>query len=279
MALTFDGFRQYRVTSTIDVLFSASFLELVKAESVSLRSISTFSEQSELSLSLDFKGNLQMTMSKRLYESSGLDAAQVIVDSVHFSSTARLLSFNLVKLSNEAGHLKRIRERCERLAKPLFSCEFVVLCKGRLGSIFDSPVVEQPLPNFQSYRLETRAWFDKEDASLQEKLEWMSLAVRTTLDGERSDFSGLSILKLEGPLLPSCLITQIIDCILPQASHLIVAAKVPYRIPPHPHLNKLRAAHFNPRKFDPTVATADQQGFFIVKSPSEASVYTLNTTA
>jgi hypothetical protein len=276
----FQDFHQYRFTCTVDKLFSSSFLELVKTGNICLRSVSAFSEQGEFSVLLDFKGNLSLTMSQRVYESTGLDAAQVIVDSVHFSSTTRLLSFDLLKLSNETGHLKRIRERSAALASQVFSCEFVALSKSRLDKILGVSITEEPLPKLKSLSIDVFGWSEDhlEVPNLQEKVEWMSLAVRKPTSNANG-IAGMALYSLEGIILPSFLVSQIIEKSLPQATHLILSARIPVLIPPHPHLNKLREVHFSASKYDPTTATADQQGFFILKSPSECSLFTLNTTA
>lgn len=281
MSVDFQDFKQYRFTCTLDKFFSAPFLDLVKAGSITLRSVSTYSNQSELSVSLDLQGNLHLTMADRLYESTGLDAARFIVDSVHFSSTARLLSFDLIKLAKEDAHLKRIRQRSALLASQVFSCDFVALSKGRLDNILGVTVAEEPLPVIRTSSIESFGWMEEDScATLQEKIEWMSLAVKKPSSSSGSNsVSGMSLYSIEGPLLPSFFISQIIDNCLPQATHFVLSARAPASLPPHPHLNKLREAHFSASKYDPTTATADQQGFLVLKSPTECSLFTLNTTA
>ncbi len=218
-------------------------------------------------------------MSERVYESSGLDAAQVIVDSLQFSSTARLLSFDLIKLSGESNHLKRVQERSLALSEQVFSCEFVALSRSRLDKIIGVAVAEEPLPRLKSVTVESFGWSEEDEGSiLQEKIEWMSLAVKKPMENEPL-IPGMSLHSIEGPVLPSFLISQLIENRIPQATHFIISAKAPSSIPIQPHLNRLREAHFNASKFDSTISTADQQGFFILKTPTETTLFTLNTTA
>lgn len=263
----------YRFTSTIDKFFSVPFLEAVSQHGICLQSVSRFSEQSELSVSLSLEGSLVIAMSQRLYESCGLDTSQVIVDSVNFSSTCRLLSFDLKALLGQSKRLKRLQERSLVLRKDLFACEFVAVCSSAAAKVLPSPTAI-PSPKFSMTTKNIEWLANEQDLSLAERIEWMSMDfVNSSAEGKK-----MHQYTISGPIIPSSMLKEMISAAI-SYSDCIILGRAPDSLPPQPRLNEIRARHFNPNKFDPTLATADQQGFMIFKKDAECTLFRFNCTA
>lgn len=288
-----------RVTTTLDKLFSSSFISFFVNTPFLIKSIEPFSELSGISMTLDCDGEMLLTLSKSLDQASGLDASKQLVDSVNFDSSTRLLQFNLHDLAKQKNRLERIQKNSQAaLSRPQYSCDFVAMVETvtipqyieSLGKMNINASFDDSLrPKLIEKNLSPIPWPVKDEFSLKDNPElldlfdWIGIALSpdsykpVTDETEYFKAENCKYLTLEGPLLPSLLET--ISALSATSTRLILSLKCCKAIPPPFELNLHRLKHFNERKFDATTCTADQMAMTLFKSPSGILSFRLNSTA
>jgi len=252
-------------------------------------------------LSIDLESNLLLTLSKSLDQSTGLEASKPLVDSIFFDSSTRLLKFNLKELKGQTNRLERIRNNSILLQRKEYSCDFVAVIEiTKYSQLFaslakldikllidESTKISQIQMPLESFPWPLKDEFDLKDQNeILSLFDWIGSSLRPQIyksKPEDEEFFLTETCKsftIEGFLLP--LTSAFIKNLLKLASsstRLIFSLKVCKKIPPPFDLNLKRLKHFNERKFDSSVCTADQMALTIFKSPSQMISFKLNSTA
>lgn len=146
---------------------------------------------------------MNVTMSRSLDQSSGLDASHEIVDSANFDSSSRLLSFNLPELSKQKKKLERIQRLSSSvLCRPEYSCEyFAVVSTSNLGEFVELfqnnlkvPVAfdDSLRPKMVKLNVPTCLWPKEEiielsnPSRLMEIFEWIGMCLKVKSDSSLS---------------------------------------------------------------------------------------------
>ena len=265
---------------------------------LAIKSIQPFSELTGISVTIEATGSMLLTLSSSLNQSTGLDASKILVDSAIFDSSTRLLQFDLKTLQSGSGRLERIQKNSVKvLSRPEYSCEFVAIVDSsfsvtQLSEILNCPVtLDNSLrPKLTKKPLKTLSWpvkdeFDLKDQNeLLELFDWIGFALNPELKGFTDDTDYFitdtcSFLCLEGVLLPPIFIYSLLSRLSASSSRLVASLKCCKGIPPSFDLNNNRLKHFNEKKFDPTVCTADQGALAIFQSPLQSITFRLNITS
>lgn len=264
---------------------------------MAIKSIKPFSELSSMSMTLQCDGEMLLTLSKSLDQSSGLDASKELVDSEFFDSSTRLLKFNILELSKQKNRLERIQRNSQSfLSRPEYSCDFISMIQvSKVSHVINSlskmdikaSIDDSLNPKLIEKNLETTSWPIKEEIDLKDNFEildlfeWIAITLcpdylKSVDDSDFCKIDNLKYLSLEGPLLP----LSILDTILSASSNrFILNLKSCQRIPPPFDLNLQRLKHFNSKKFDDSACTADQMSLTIFKSANQTLSFRINSTA
>ena len=252
-------------------------------------------------MSIDLESNLLLTLSKSLDQSTGLEASKPLVDSIFFDSSTRLLKFNLKELEGQKNRLERIRKNSILLQGKEYSCDFVgVIEITKYSQLFASLakldikllIDESTKISKIQMSLESFTWPIKDEFDLKDQNEilslfdWIGSSLRPQIykskdkNADEEEFLITDTCKsftIEGFLLPAFI--QNLLKLSSSSTRLIFSLKVCKKIPPPFDLNLKRLKHFNERKFDSSVCTADQMALTIFKSPSQMISFKLNSTA
>jgi hypothetical protein len=249
-------------------------------------------------LTLDFEGNLLLTLSKSLDQSTGLDASKPLVDSVFFDSSARLLNFNLKELLGQKKRLERIQKNSSLLQLKEYSCDFVAVIETTKYSQLQNFLAKLGLnlliteaPKIIETSLESLPWPIKDEFDLKDQNEilnlfnWIGSSLICPKNYKRIDeideddffiTDTCKYFSIEGHLLPP--ISKHLLNLFTSSTRLIFSSKVCQKIPPPFHLNLKRLKHFNEKKFDSSSCSADQMALILFKSPSQTISFKLNTS-
>lgn len=281
----------------MDKLFDSNFINFFNSDPFLIKSTEPFSDLTSFSLTIDLEGQLLLTLSRSLDQLSGLEASKPLVDSALFDSSTRLLHFNLKELAEQKNRLERIQKNSRStLGRPEYSCEFVAVLEAskssetlkmleKLGITVN--VDETLRPSVSESSLKNLPWFNEinfEDSNdLHHLFNWIGRSLKS-VDCDPMDDSELIIpackhLSIEAPLLPFQFVYELLNRFSSSSSRLILSLKVCQRIPPPFELNSQRLKHFNERKFDATVCTADQRALIIYKSPEKTISFQLNAAS
>lgn len=264
-----------------------------------IKSIEPFSELTGISVTIDSTGQMHLTLSKSLDQSTGLDASKPLVDSALFDSSTRLLCFDLVELSGQKNRLERIQKNSKAvLSRPEYSCDFVAIITSntasyvsdKLSKIFGNPVIsdESLHPKLTQKPLKNLPWPAKDEFNLMDRLdtldlfEWMGLTLNPEIEIENRSIDEEEFFKtdtckfisLEGQLLPP--LDDHLSALSTSSTRFLISLKSCRGIPPSVVLNNERLKHFNEKKFDPTACTADQSSLVIFKTPLQYISFRLN---
>lgn len=280
-----------RFNCTLDKFFKSDFINYFISNPFLIKSTQPFSELTSISLTLDLKSELLLTLSRSLDQSSGLEASKPIVDSFVFDSSARLLQFDLKELVKHKKHLERIqRNSADKLGRSEYSCEFLgVLDSSKLSEtlkLFQNIGISAELdnssrPSVRETLLENFSWMTTDTQNYLELFDWIGYSLK--LLNNNSSFDSFSKeeckhFSIEAALIPFHVISDLLNHLANTSSHLLVSLKVCPKIPPPFHLNLNRLKHFSEKKFDLTLCTCDQRALIYYKL-SETVSFQLNSSA
>lgn len=301
------SFSYLRFRTTLDKLFSTEFISLFANDTLKhpfkillLKSIEPYSQLTDMTVTIDSQGQMLLTLSRSLDQSTGLDASVPLIDSAVFDSSTRLLQFNLPELLTQKKKLERIQRNSAAVLDRLeYSCEFVAVIDSKVNSsfinnslskLFGSPVsIDTSLnPKLTAIPSKSVYWPINEKINLSDRLEvldrfdWIGQVLNPNFpqnfaSDETELIDNFTFFSLEGPILFP--LTDLIPQLLSSSTRLLVSLKACQKIPPSYNLNSHRLKHFNEKKFDPTACTADQSGLVIFKSAHQTITFTLNSTA
>ena len=292
-----SDFTFFRFTTFLNKFFSSEFVSNFISAPFLIKSLGPLNEITGISLTIDLESNLLLSLSKSLDQSTGLDASKPLVDSAKFDSSTRLLQFNLKELVGQKKRLERIQNNSLLFERKEYSCDFVAVIEtSKYSQLLESfskleiaAVIDESLkPKISQTPLKSFPWPIKDDFDLKDQteilnlFEWIGLALRpqnykTVADSDEYFLTDTcKSFTIEGQILPH--FNHLLS-LTKSSTRLIFSLKVCQKIPPPFELNLNRLKHFNERKFDSNVCTADQMALTVFKSPLQTLSFRLNSTA